>query len=106
MDLQTKTYNKKLPYTHPLIQNLIVRQWFTNRKPEGVNFLDAFKNIPVPLLALTLTGVSSFLESSNLSSHIICQHQIDAAIREWSTGVRVQVQFTDSVAHPKYSLAI
>lgn len=28
--------------------------------------------------------------------------QIEAALKEWSTGVKVPTQFTDTVAHPRY----
>lgn len=64
--VQTLTSNDKEPYGNDLIKEIIAKQWFTNRNGEGVRHLDQFKSMPIPLIALVLTGVRLLLFIENL----------------------------------------
>lgn len=48
---------------HPIIKDIICRQWFCSGTAEGVRLSSAhlFKNVPLPLIALVVTAVRFFL---------------------------------------------
>lgn len=51
------------PFMHPIIKDIICRQWFCSGTAEGVRLSSAhlFKNVPLPLIALVVTAVRFFL---------------------------------------------
>ena len=51
------TGNKGL-YRHPIIQEVINEQWFSNRKDDGVKYSEVYKPFPKVALALVLAAVS------------------------------------------------
>jgi hypothetical protein len=54
---QKKTYDKNSPFRHPIIKDIFISQWFSNRG-DGVKCPEAFHNSPLSLLALIATVVS------------------------------------------------
>jgi hypothetical protein len=60
--IQARTYDVQRPLGHPIIKDLIVKQWFASGKGEGIRHPSAklFKNIPPTLIALVLTSVSLY----------------------------------------------
>ena len=54
------------PYCHPLIGEILAKQWFGSKGAEGSKFSDKFNPVPLALVALITTGVG-------FSSNMLCQ---------------------------------
>ncbi|KAJ7255166.1 hypothetical protein C8J57DRAFT_1518111 [Mycena rebaudengoi] len=85
IDLKNRTYNIQQPYGAAFYMNVIMKQWFETMKSEGVRVssMNNFINIPAPLLALVTDAM-------------------DNSLKEWATGVRVGIKFTQEEYGPKY----
>lgn len=82
-DLKKKfafTYAERLPsgnkglYQHPILQEVVNEQWFSNKKDDGIKFSEVYKPFPKVAFALILTAV-------------------ECCIDEWTDGTRSNVQF-------------
>ncbi|KIK79202.1 hypothetical protein PAXRUDRAFT_81139, partial [Paxillus rubicundulus Ve08.2h10] len=56
LNVKAHTFDKQQLFCHPIIKDLIISQWF-GAKGEGVKYPEAFKGVPLPLLALVATAV-------------------------------------------------
>ncbi|KAJ7236361.1 hypothetical protein C8J57DRAFT_1247854 [Mycena rebaudengoi] len=85
IDLKNRTYDIQQPYGAAFYKNIITKQWFETMKSEGVRVssMNNFINIPAPLLALVTDAM-------------------DNSLKEWATGVRVGIKFTQEEYGPKY----
>jgi hypothetical protein len=45
-------------YNHLIIQKVVNKMWFKNKRDEGIVYPDYFNPIPIPAIALILTAVS------------------------------------------------
>ncbi|KII89482.1 hypothetical protein PLICRDRAFT_109510, partial [Plicaturopsis crispa FD-325 SS-3] len=82
LDTKARTFSKSRPYCHPIFKNIIQAQWF-GRRGEGIRFHEDFRNIPLPIFALVITAVEN-------------------ALREYSTGPQVFINFTDPNFRSRY----
>ena len=51
------TLKRKGIYSHPIIQKVVNKMWFKNKRDEGIMFPNFFNPISVPSIALILTAV-------------------------------------------------
>ncbi|KIK82191.1 hypothetical protein PAXRUDRAFT_154333 [Paxillus rubicundulus Ve08.2h10] len=63
---QACTFDKQQPFRHLIIKDLIISQWFGG-KGEGVKYPEAFKGIPLPLLALVECALRSYISGVKAS---------------------------------------
>lgn len=59
-NLKTKTYeyDKLGPYSHPIIGEIINKQWFASKRAEGAQNPQWFNPMPLEVIALVATAVS------------------------------------------------
>ncbi|KAJ7474645.1 hypothetical protein B0H11DRAFT_2282201 [Mycena galericulata] len=85
IDLKNHTYDVQQPYGAPFYKDVMTKQWFDSAKSEEVqagsseNFIDS----PIP----TVTLVTGAMEN---------------ALKEWATGVRITIKFTEEEFAPRY----
>ncbi|KAJ7787437.1 hypothetical protein B0H14DRAFT_3505440 [Mycena olivaceomarginata] len=85
INLQDQTYDRQRPFGAAFYHDVMTKQWFDTAKSEGVraasfrNFIDS----PIPVLTLVTDGMEN-------------------ALKEWSTGVRIQIKFTEEEFGPRY----
>ncbi|KAJ7809959.1 hypothetical protein B0H14DRAFT_2864777 [Mycena olivaceomarginata] len=85
INLQDQTYDRQRPLGAAFYHDMMTKQWFDTAKSEGVraasfrNFIDS----PIPVLTLVTDGMEN-------------------ALKEWSTGVRIQIKFTEEEFGPRY----
>ncbi|KAJ7790993.1 hypothetical protein B0H14DRAFT_2937291 [Mycena olivaceomarginata] len=85
INLQDQTYDRQRPFGTAFYHDVMTKQWFDTAKSEGVratsfrNFIDS----PIPVLTLVTDGMEN-------------------ALKEWSTGVRIQIKFTEEEFGPRY----
>ncbi|KAJ7236366.1 hypothetical protein C8J57DRAFT_1247859 [Mycena rebaudengoi] len=73
------------PYGHPFYKFVLTKQWYDSAKADGVRITSYKSFVDTPLRALNLvTG------------------GMEASLKEWATGVRVQVKFTEEEFAPRY----
>ncbi|KAJ7215558.1 hypothetical protein GGX14DRAFT_562772 [Mycena pura] len=85
VNLKTLTYDVQQPYGASFYQDVITKQWFDTHKFEGVRAasLRAYVDCPVPTLTIVTGGMLN-------------------SLLEWSTGVRIQIKFTEEEYAPQY----
>ncbi|KAJ7432718.1 hypothetical protein B0H11DRAFT_2229249 [Mycena galericulata] len=85
IDLKARTFNVQQPYGASFYRDVMAKQWFDTVKSEGVRAatFERFIDAPIPTLAL----VTDAMENS---------------LKEWATGVRIQVKFTEEEFGPRY----
>ncbi|KAJ7625427.1 hypothetical protein B0H17DRAFT_1188111 [Mycena rosella] len=85
IDLKNQTYNVQQPYGASFYKAVITKQWFDTNKSEGVRTAscEAYIDSPVPLLVIVTGAMRNSLS-------------------EWSTGVRIQIKFTEEEFGPQY----
>ncbi|KAJ7479103.1 hypothetical protein FB451DRAFT_1365660 [Mycena latifolia] len=78
INLKTLTYDVQQPYGAPFYKDVTTKQWFDTHKSEGVRAATfrAFVDSPVPILTIVTGGMLN-------------------SLLEWSTGVRIQIKFTE-----------
>lgn len=55
--LQIQSRDNQKPYMHPIIAEVLQKQWFSSKKAEGYKFREKFNPIPLALIAIIVTGV-------------------------------------------------
>ncbi|KAJ7097474.1 hypothetical protein C8R44DRAFT_889380 [Mycena epipterygia] len=85
INLTTHTYDAQQPYGTSFYRDVMAKQWFDTAKSEGVRAatFQRFIDAPIPTLALVTDARENLL-------------------KEWGTGVRVQVKFTEEEFGPRY----
>ncbi|KAJ6473476.1 hypothetical protein DFH09DRAFT_1218922 [Mycena vulgaris] len=85
IDLKAQTYDVQQPYGAPFYKDVTTKQWFDTGKSEGVRLISfqSFVDSPVPMLTLVTGGMEN-------------------SVKEWATGVRLQIKFTEDEFGPRY----
>lgn len=55
--LKNQTRDNQKPYMHPIIAEVLQKQWFSSKKAEGYKLREKFNPIPLALIAIIITGV-------------------------------------------------
>ncbi|KAJ6532203.1 hypothetical protein B0H10DRAFT_2247641 [Mycena sp. CBHHK59/15] len=82
IDLTAQTYDVQQPYGHPFYKSVMTKQWFDTAKSEGVRTSSYCAFVDSPLNLVT-NGMLN-------------------ALKEWATGVRIQIKFTEEEFGPRY----
>ncbi|KAJ6522541.1 hypothetical protein DFH09DRAFT_1372661 [Mycena vulgaris] len=85
INFKTLTYDVQQPYGAPFYKDVMTKQWFDTHKSEGVRTATfrAYIDSPVPILTIVTGGMLN-------------------SLLEWSTGVRIQIKFTEEEFGPQY----
>ncbi|KAJ6506001.1 hypothetical protein DFH09DRAFT_1200522 [Mycena vulgaris] len=85
IDLKAQTYDIQQPYCAPFYKVVTTKQWFDSAKSEGVRAISfkSFIDSPVPMLTLVTGGMEN-------------------SLKEWATGIRIQIKFTEDEFGPRY----
>ncbi|KAJ7852763.1 hypothetical protein B0H14DRAFT_2759267 [Mycena olivaceomarginata] len=85
IDLKTSTYDVQQPYGAPFYKDVMTKQWFDTHKSEGVRLVTcrAYIDSPVPILTIVTGGMLN-------------------SLLEWSTGMHIQIKFTEEEFAPQY----
>ncbi|KAJ7441187.1 hypothetical protein B0H11DRAFT_2292473 [Mycena galericulata] len=85
INLIEQTYDAQQPYGASCYKVIISKQWFDTLKSEGVraSSFERFVDAPVPILTLVTDGMEN-------------------SLKEWATGVRIQIKFTEEEFGPRY----
>ncbi|KAJ7155601.1 hypothetical protein C8R46DRAFT_1226674 [Mycena filopes] len=80
-----RTYNRQEPFGHPFYQDVISKQWFSSLTSEGVRVatMAEFVDLNIPIMTLVTDAMEN-------------------ALKQYSTGVRVPVKFTEEEFGPRY----
>ncbi|TDL13157.1 hypothetical protein BD410DRAFT_847274 [Rickenella mellea] len=83
LNLEIQLRDNQKPYMHPIIAEVLQKQWFFSKKAEGYKFRERFNPIPLALIAIIVTGV-------------------EAALQDWKTGQFVRTDFTSEMNAPRW----
>ncbi|KAJ6449732.1 hypothetical protein C8R45DRAFT_947184 [Mycena sanguinolenta] len=85
INLKDETYDMQQPFSASFYQDVISKQWFDTIKSEGVRTASFARYVDSPVPILTL--VTDAMEN---------------ALKEWATGVRIGIKFTEAEFGPRY----
>ena len=51
------SFNQQKPFSHPIIKELIQKQWFSESVSEGAKYRQIFNPIPIEIICLVYTVV-------------------------------------------------
>ncbi|KAJ7822994.1 hypothetical protein B0H14DRAFT_1314786 [Mycena olivaceomarginata] len=85
LDIAARTHNAQKPYGHPFYQDVITKQFFSSAVAEGVRAIsyEQFIDPNIPVVALVTDGMEN-------------------ALKEFASGVRVNIKFTTEEYGPRY----
>ncbi|TDL22033.1 hypothetical protein BD410DRAFT_803848 [Rickenella mellea] len=83
LDLANQTRDNQKPYMHPIIAEILQKQWFSSKRAEGYKFREKFNPIPLALIAIIVTGV-------------------EAALQDWKEGQYSRTDFTTDLNAPRW----